>query len=30
MKLRRDIAGKTVFYYPDLLLSCDPLEKQNR
>lgn len=23
-KLRLEIGGKTVFYYPDLLLSCDP------
>ena len=24
MKLRLDLGGKIVFYYPDLLLSCDP------
>ena len=24
MKLRLEIGGKTCFYYPDLLLSCDP------
>ena len=24
MKLRLEIGGQTVFYYPDLLLSCDP------
>lgn len=24
MKLRLEIAGKTLFYYPDLLLTCDP------
>lgn len=24
MKLRLEIGGKTLFYYPDLLLSCDP------
>lgn len=24
MKLRLEIGGKTLFYYPDLLLTCDP------
>ncbi|MGC9185943.1 MAG: Uma2 family endonuclease, partial [Thiomonas sp.] len=24
MKLRLEIAGSTVFYYPDLMLACDP------
>lgn len=28
MKLRLDIGGKTVFYYPDLLLSCDPQDRE--
>lgn len=27
MKVRVDIAGKTSFYYPDLLLSCDPQDQ---
>ena len=27
MKLRLEIGGKTVFYYPDLLLSCDPQDR---
>jgi len=27
MKLRLSIADKTVFYYPDLLLSCDPSDR---
>jgi len=29
MKLRLNIADKTVFYYPDLLLSCAPDDRQN-
>ena len=28
MKLRLNIADKTVFYYPDLLLSCAPDDRQ--
>ncbi|MGB3394782.1 MAG: Uma2 family endonuclease [Stenotrophomonas sp.] len=28
MKVRVDIAGKTSFYYPDLLLSCDPQDRE--
>ncbi len=28
MKVRLDIAGKSVFYYPDLLLSCDPSDRE--
>ena len=28
MKLRLDIGGKTIFYYPDLLLSCDPQDRE--
>ena len=28
MKLRLEIGGKTVFYYPDLLLSCDPQDRE--
>ena len=28
MKVRVDIAGKTSFYYPDLLLSCDPEDRE--
>ncbi len=27
MKLRLEISGKTLFYYPDLLLSCDPQDR---
>ena len=27
MKLRLEIGGKTCFYYPDLLLSCDPQDR---
>lgn len=29
MKLRLAISGKTVFYYPDLLLSCDPEDRES-
>ncbi len=28
MKLRLEIGGKTCFYYPDLLLSCDPQDRE--
>ena len=28
MKLRLEMGGKTVFYYPDLLLSCDPQDRE--
>lgn len=28
MKVRVDIADKTSFYYPDLLLSCDPQDRE--
>ena len=28
MKLRLELGGKTVFYYPDLLLSCDPQDRE--
>lgn len=28
IKLRLEIAGKTFFYYPDLLLSCDPADRE--
>jgi len=28
MKLRLEIGGKTVFYYPDLLLTCDPQDRE--
>lgn len=28
MKVRLSIADKTVFYYPDLLLSCDPTDRE--
>ncbi len=27
MKLRLDLGGNTIFYYPDLLLSCDPQDR---
>ena len=27
MKLRLEISGKTLFYYPDVLLSCNPLDR---
>lgn len=27
MKLRLEIGGKTLFYYPDLLLTCDPQDR---
>jgi Uma2 family endonuclease len=27
MKLRLEISGKTLFYYPDLLLTCDPQDR---
>lgn len=27
MKLRPEIGGKTIFHYPDLLLSCDPQDR---
>jgi Uma2 family endonuclease len=28
MKVRLNIANQTVFYYPDLLLSCDPADRE--
>ena len=28
MKLRLEAAGETAFYYPDLLLSCDPEDRE--
>ncbi len=28
MKLRIEAAGETAFYYPDLLLSCDPQDRE--
>lgn len=28
MKVRLEIGGKTVFYYPDLLVSCDPQDRE--
>ncbi|MBS0389927.1 MAG: Uma2 family endonuclease [Proteobacteria bacterium] len=28
MKLRLEMGGKTVFYYPDLLLCCDPQDRE--
>ena len=28
MKLRLEVANKTLFYYPDLLLSCDPTDRE--
>ncbi|MDX9766771.1 MAG: Uma2 family endonuclease, partial [Ectothiorhodospiraceae bacterium] len=28
MKLRVDAAGDTAFYYPDLLLACDPTDRE--
>ena len=28
MKLRLEISGKTIFYYPDLLLTCDPQDRE--
>ncbi len=28
MKVRLEIAGRTVFYYPDLLLACDPEDRE--
>ncbi len=28
MKLRLELGGKTIFYYPDLLLSCDPQDRE--
>ncbi len=28
MKVRLDIAGKSLFYYPDLLLTCDPTDRE--
>ena len=27
MKLRLELGGNTIFYYPDLLLSCDPQDR---
>jgi len=27
MKLRLELAGSTIFYYPDLMISCDPLDR---
>lgn len=29
MKLRLQIAGQDIFYYPDLLLSCDPGDRES-
>jgi Uma2 family endonuclease len=29
MKVRLNIAGQSVFYYPDLLLSCDPTDRES-
>ena len=29
MKLRAQIAGQDIFYYPDLLLSCDPGDRES-
>ncbi|EIC21102.1 hypothetical protein Thi970DRAFT_04789 [Thiorhodovibrio frisius] len=29
MKVRLEIDGKTLFYYPDLLLSCDPEDRES-
>lgn len=29
MKLRLNIAGQDIFYYPDLLLTCDPNDREN-
>ena len=29
MKVRLSIAGKDVFYYPDLVLSCDPADRES-
>ncbi len=28
MKLRLEIGGQTIFYYPDLILSCDPQDRE--
>ncbi|PTN38747.1 Uma2 family endonuclease [Desulfonatronum sp. SC1] len=28
MKVRIQLQGKTIFYYPDLVLSCDPKDRQ--
>jgi Uma2 family endonuclease len=28
MKLRLDFAGQQVFYYPDLMLACDPHDRE--
>ena len=28
MKVRLEIGGQTLFYYPDLLLSCDPQDRE--
>ena len=28
MKVRLEIGGKTMFYYPDLLLSCEPQDRE--
>jgi Uma2 family endonuclease len=28
MKVRFELAGATVFYYPDLLLACDPADRE--
>lgn len=28
MKVRIQLQGKTIFYYPDLILSCDPKDRQ--
>ena len=27
MKVRLEVGGKTIFYYPDLVLSCDPQDR---
>ncbi|MHB9021011.1 MAG: Uma2 family endonuclease [Halothiobacillus sp.] len=29
MKVRLNISGKDIFYYPDLLLSCDPADRES-
>lgn len=28
MKVRLEVGGKTLFYYPDLVLSCDPQDRE--
>lgn len=29
MKVRLEVGGKTIFYYPDLMLSCDPQDRES-